>query len=441
MQIGSLLATVCICALCCAGAADAATKAARPSGRTIAKRKLASEGYTSVALRCKTKGSRTRCSWTGLRTQSRCDGRVIVARKTPHTRARAAQMDATNCRPVLYGFNTYTNDRTVGLQRKTGATVRRILVPWYAVQPGPGIWNWGDFDQQYSKALESGLQPLIIASEAPCWARPRSGCLAPAISGPPDPDHDRDWQAYIKALADRYPNAIGIEIWNEPNLTQVWWPKPDPARYAQLLTQAYRVIKQERPEITVVSGGLLAHANAGESASGMGDLTFLQGMLAAGAGDAMDAFGVHPYPQETTPDGKPGRWNPGMAVLTLRRWREIAAQHGVSKPLWITEIGESTASQSGFPAAVTPDDQGRDLEHIMLDAVQARDIDVVIIHTLGDAPRDAGQQGVDNLLQPLAGVSLFYNGVNSGFGVFDAADRPKPAACVLSRALGGTLSC
>ncbi|HEX6388864.1 MAG TPA: hypothetical protein VFZ89_05450 [Solirubrobacteraceae bacterium] len=436
-----LLAAACIGALCGASAAEAATKAKRPSGRTVAKRKLAREGFTSVALSCKTKKTRTRCSWTGLRHQSRCDGRVVVAPKSRTTRARAAQMDATRCRPVLYGFNTYTNERTVGLQQKTGANVRRIIVPWYSVQPGPGVWNWHDYDEQYRKALEAGFKPIIIATEAPCWARPRSGCLAPAIGGPPDPERDGDWRTYVKAVADRYPQALAIEIWNEPNLSQVWWPKPDPARYTQLLTQAYGVIKQSHPDLPVISGGLLSHGMTGEGPSGMGDLTFLRGMLAAGAGNAMDGLGVHPYPQENTPEGRAVRWNPGMAVVTLRKWRAIAAEHGVSKPLWITEIGESTSSQAGFPAAVTPDEQARDLEKIMLDAVQARDIEVVVIHTLGDAPRDAGQQGLDNLLQPATGISIFYNGVNSGFGVFDSADRPKPAACVLSRALGGTLNC
>jgi hypothetical protein len=437
-RLRALLAVIVVCTATGAVIADAVT---RPSARTLAERKLAADRYTDVALGCKAKNHRTTCTWTGVREQSRCDGTVVVARKREKARARVVRLSGTRCRPVLYGFNTYTNDRTVGLQQKTGSTVFRQIVPWDRVEPIENGWNWTEFDIEYETAIKAGFRPLIIATAAPCWARGSTDCAGSAITGPPDVAHDARWREYIRRLAARYPRALGIEIWNEPNLRSVWWPRPDPARFAELLAQAYATIKALDPKMMVISGGLLAHGSEGVGQGGMGDLTFMRGMMQAGAGTNMDALGVHPYPLETTPDGKPSRWNPDVAVRTMGQLRGIAAEFGVKKPIWITEVGESTATQAGFPAAITPDEQARDLKNLMRYAVLARDIDVVIIHTLGDAPRDAGQNLIDNALQPAIGISIFYNGVNSGFGVFDSADRPKPAACVLSRALGGTLHC
>jgi hypothetical protein len=285
------------------------------------------------------------------------------------------------------------------------------------------------------------MRPLIVAMAAPCWARGQVACADAVVGGPPDAAHESDWREYVRRLVDRYPRSVAVEIWNEPNLTQLFWPRPDPVRFAHLLAQAYTVIKATRPAMPVISGGLLAAGVSGESPGGMGDVTFLRGMLAAGAGASMDAIGVHPYPREDAPDGAKPHWNPDVAERTLGTLRSVQAEFEVRKPFWITEVGESTSTQSGFPTGVSPDQQAADIMKILRNAVTARDVDVIVIHTLLDEQSDGAQNAIANVLQPTTGFALFYNGVNSGFGVFDAHDRPKPAACALSHALGGTLIC
>ncbi|MCW3014743.1 MAG: hypothetical protein JWO02_1835 [Solirubrobacterales bacterium] len=440
----ALLAVICVCVASGANLALAASPRSSTAERTAttrAERALRHAGYADVGVRCTVrKGRRATCQWDGVRKQSTCSGSLVVARKARN--GRWVRLAGTSCRDVLFGFNTYTDDRAAALLHSTGATVQRIIVPWANVEPGPGAWVWLSFDQQYERALKAGLKPLMIAVSAPCWARVRSGCVDSVVSGPPDPAYEPQWQEYVRRLAERYPEAVGIEVWNEPNLTQVFWPKADPVRFTRLLSEAYTAIKAVRPQMPVISGGLLAPGVSGEGPSGMGDLTFLRGMLAAGAADSMDAIGVHPYPQEGGPAGGGSRWNPDVASRTLDQMRAIEAAANVTgKPFWITEIGESTASQSGFPQPVTPAQQAVDLVRMMRTAVASRDVQVVVIHTLVDERHDDGQNAVANLLQPLTGISLFYNGVNSGFGIFNADFKPKPAACAVSRELGGSLGC
>jgi hypothetical protein len=74
----------------------------------------------------------------------------------------------------------------------------------------------------------------------------------------------------------------------------------------------------------------------------------------------------------------------------------------------------------------TDDEQAIDLVAMVRMVQAAPDLPVALIHRLVDVPAD-----------PVTGVG----GIESGFGVFRADGTPKPAACLLSAALGGSLSC
>jgi polysaccharide biosynthesis protein PslG len=226
----------------------------------------------------------------------------------------------------------------------------------------PGDWDWSQFDEQYEQILAAGMRPLIVAYAAPCWAQSGTGCV-PTYASPPSPAYDADWSSYIRGLTERYPDAIGIEIWNEPNLTSEFWPEVDPVRYTQLLKEAYVAVKSVDPSMPVISGGLLLGDGRGSSVwSGYTDQTFLADMYAAGAAHWMNALGVHVYPSDPAADGRPEIWDP--AAMT--RW--LAAANAVRKaagapsvPIWITEMGVSTSGEPGFPVPVTPARQATDL--------------------------------------------------------------------------------
>lgn len=427
-----------------AGTGDART----PDRGSVAtgKRALRTEGFRAVRISCVAGRRRALCHWTGVRRGRRCRSTLTVARTA--VRGRRVRIARARCRAVPapaapkrteFGFNAYANPETVALQATTGARVQRLNIAWYEVQQLPGTWNWARYDQQYKLILEAGLKPLVMVVAAPCWTHPTTGC-PPMVTGPPDPAFDPDWAEFVRRVAERYPETIGIEVWNEPNLDTQFAPVADPVRFTELLKLAYAAVKSVDPELPVVSGGIFASAAPGRVPGGEGDESFLARMYAAGAGPVMDGIGFHPYPSAPAAPGAQV-WDPAAMEVAVGRARRARDAAGGRQPLWLTELGESTTTQHYFPAAVSPEQQAADLRAMVRAARAAPDIPVAIIHTLVDAAANLPEDALAALVAPTTGLNISYNRVNSGFGIFTAEMRPKPAACVLSREFGGSVAC
>jgi hypothetical protein len=135
------------------------------------------------------------------------------------------------------------------------------------------------------------------------------------------------------------------EIWNEPNIAVFWAPRPNPARYAQLLKLAYVAVKRSDPSAEVVSGGLAPYGSYGESdPTHMNPLTFLERMYASGAHGSFDALGWHPscYPY-------------GLAFAPWSAWSQMSrtspsarsimkAHADGAKQIWATEFSYPTGN-------------------------------------------------------------------------------------------------
>ncbi len=323
----------------------------------------------------------------------------------------------------VYGFNEDPDPSFFPLQASVGMPVRRLPVPWIAVEPAPGQWDWTAADAQYSALLEQGLRPLVLALAAPCWAYPSLPC-SPTTQAPPDAEFDSAWTEYMHQLAGRYPEAVGIEIWNEPNLTVTFQPEADPERYATLLALAYEAVKRVDPQMPVVSAGLFPSAESG--ADGIADSEFLAGVFAAGGGEAMDAIGAHPYPV-VDPGGAPSLNLDSVeeALGRVRSARDAAGEQ--SKPIWITEIGVSTQGAPEAPGEIE-EQQADDLLAMLGLFEDDSDVRMVLIHRLIDDPYNPVTEGSGEL-------------VESGFGVFRSDGTPKPSACALSSEFHGSLAC
>lgn len=299
--------------------------------------------------------------------------------------------------------------------------VRRFKVPWSSVEAQPGRWDFSAFDEIYRQMLADGLQPLTLAVGAPCWTRIPGG----PCSGVPSRAFDPAWSEYVRRLAARYPDAIGIEIWNEQNAVRMFPPRPDPQRYTELLDAAYHAVKAVDPGMPVIAGGLLPSPT--DSRYAIGDAKFLRAMYAAGAAESMDAIGAHPYPLADAP-GDRSRYDLRAMEGDLQRLRAVRDAAGQpSTPIWITEVGISTQSAGDFPPGVTDAQQADALLALVAAAEQDPDVPVVLIHRLVDARWAPGAGPVARL--------------ESGFGVFRADGTPKPAACALAEEFGGSLSC
>jgi hypothetical protein len=340
--------------------------------------------------------------------------------------------------PLLFGFNAYITPTTVRYQRAVGANVTRLIVPWSQVEPQPGQWNWSTVDQQYGEIIRGGLRPLLVVFGPPCWAEAQCNV---AFASPPMRSADGSWSAYVRALTARYPDAVGVEVWNEPNLASAFYPQADPKRFTQLLSEAYRAVKSVNPSMPVISGGVAMNDATGAGSVGYASRTFLEGMYAAGARRWMDGLAIHVYPSDTTNTGSLV-WNPGALSRWLAQVRAVGhAADAPDVPIWITEMGVSTTTEPGFPAAVSPEVQASDLMTMLQTARGDPAVRAVLIDTLQDAAPDVVQDLVSDLLGPLINYDVFYNQVIEGLGVFHTDWTPKPAACQISKAFSGSLSC
>jgi hypothetical protein len=300
------------------------------------------------------------------------------------------------------GFNLSlsTGDLDTALDALAATRVRwlRVDFDWSVIQAGgPTSFDWSYTDRIVDAARARNLSIIALVAYTPEWARP-SG--APDKNPPTNPD---DFARFVSAAAQRYA-SLGVttwEIWNEPNVSTFWYPRPDPEGYTALLVRASAAIKHVEPDATIISGGL-APASDNASGSQIDDRTFLTRVYAAGGGHAFDAVGLHPYSFPHLPLF-PADFNTFLNAPALY---QVMVDHGdAAKRIWGTEVGAPTAGGGG---SVT-------------DAVQSATV------------TQAYQQWTAwKFTGPLVWFAYEDSGTNAfdrdeHFGLVDANGRPKPA--------------
>ena len=164
--------------------------------------------------------------------------------------------------------------------------------------------------------------------------------LGDAVSGK---DEDiAQFSRVVEGVALEYGEFIdAYAVGNEVNLAREWkGQQPNPKVYARLLTIAYARLKQADPTAIVVSAGL---APTGGDGNGFADdLGYARAILDAGAGNAFDVYGFHPYGFAYPPEQNPSDSNVRNG-LTFRRaelHRKLLEEYGLAqKPMWATEFG------------------------------------------------------------------------------------------------------
>ena len=218
----------------------------------------------------------------------------------------------------------------------TGATLARADALWEATEPTAPAGGIHHYDWSFDDAIAGDLAAAhltwlpILDYSAP-WAQSVAG------QDHSPPRSDADYAAYAGAFAARYgaggsfwsshpeltaDPVTAIEIWNEPDNAQFWYPTPDPAAYAGLYLAARTAIDAVDPSARALVGGLVHPAD------------FLPAMLRATPALAghIDGIAIHPY---GTPPVVLSRIAGARAALTS------LGMHGV--PLYITELGWTTS--------------------------------------------------------------------------------------------------
>lgn len=304
---------------------------------------------------------------------------------------------------------------------RTGAQTIRINTRWtegWAKRRPPGHsypYGWGPLDRRYEAARALGIRPLIVVLGAPVWARRpgwRGHC--PSVrpcAYPPRIDFLPNFQRWVEALMRRYPDALGIEVWNEPNVARFWAPRPMPKLYARVLRRVHAARAETGFRGRVILGGLApARADGSRRAS---DVSFLRNVYRRAKRAWFDGIGTHPHP--TT---RPWVANMNRVIDRLLRIRN-ARSHGRAK-LWLTEVGVRGGGPGFRRRTVAPLRQGPVLKRLYEAAARRPAVAAVYFFSLTETPSEG---------------PYFQH-----FGVVGPDQKPKPAFCYLRVSLGGEMA-
>lgn len=242
-------------------------------------------------------------------------------------------------------------------------------ISWRSLQPFESdAVQWGllsSFETELVALKSAGKTPIVVIDDYPRWATDDSVREdgQPTSCGPLLPEKVSAFANFTKSVVARYKtpeyNVHHWELGNEPDLDPnlvvldnvfgCWGDINDPyyggGRYGEMLKVVGEAIKKEDPTATVWIGGLLlANPNTNNPSLGKPEL-FLKGILESGAAPYFDIVPYHWYPpylnQKIDHDNQlPGnQWTSlgGGIIGKANYLRQIMAQYGVSKPLFLNE--------------------------------------------------------------------------------------------------------
>lgn len=229
--------------------------------------------------------------------------------------------------------------RTLEMVREMGTPWIVEYFPWAYHEPSPGRFDWTHADLVVDHARRQGLTVIARLGFVPEWARPDPQ-VQPTTFTYLDEEHYDAFAEYVHAFVEHFYGRVNhIVIWNEPNISLEWGYRPvDPEGYSALLSAAFLRAKEANPGIIVLGGALAPTLAPVGDPEGMNDLDYLQKMLLAGAGDAMDGLAVHAYGWQKPPDAPA---DPAVVNFTRTELlRQTLVEHGyASMPIYITEGG------------------------------------------------------------------------------------------------------
>ena len=321
--------------------------------------------------------------------------------------------------PPLFGYNDNWSDHLgrIDFTADGGADTTRAVMSWAHVERSPGEFRWRGYDRLYRKMLASRTKPLWVLADAPCWAQsvPPEVCDARGhIAFPPSDEHFPSIAGFAARVANRYPKAVAIETWNEPNLEKYWQPDPEPERAALLSAWINYGVDVVDPEMPVVFGALLP-TTVNMPGNQIKYKEFIRRAYATVGVGHWDGVSIHPFPsfQQSTHYLR-------EIKAHLRRVRSALRLSGArGTPIWVTEIGLSTEGLRPY----TKEQQARGLVRIYRGLGNMPDVPAVIIHRLIDQEADHEQTA------------------ETGWGVVRRNGRPKPAYCALARERGHGRGC
>jgi polysaccharide biosynthesis protein PslG len=224
----------------------------------------------------------------------------------------------------------------------------KVQVSWKLHQPAPDRYDeelFWELDRLISRAAAHDIAVMLSVAKAPEWSRPTT-----EEDGPPT-DY-RLYEAFMRYLAGRYPGQVAAyELWNEPNLRREWNGSPlSAADFVRLMGYGAAGVRAVDAAAVVISGAP-ATTGINDGVTAVDDRLYFQQMVAAGAADFVDVFGVHPYGWANPPGSSllfaahspaPSHNNHPSFFF----WDTLADYHAIlndagygDRQLWVTEFG------------------------------------------------------------------------------------------------------
>jgi hypothetical protein len=271
--------------------------------------------------------------WYSLSVDALSSGSVIATANT--TLARIPQQSASpgsRFGVAAHYSPGWWNTDSVPLVGAAGLGTVRDEIQWADLEKQPGVYDWSAAVGT-GQEVNAGLDLLLIAG----YGNP----LYDGGAKPTSPQGLAAYAAYSAALAARYQNnSAGIELWNEYDLGTGNTQPGTADDYVAMLKQAAPAIRQAAPGLPILGPGVA------DLTSGYLERTFQLGAL-----DYLDGIVLHPYSYPTSAEA---------LDATLTRIDALVEKYnnGRSKPIWITEDGWPTGTNT---RAVSGADQATNL--------------------------------------------------------------------------------
>jgi hypothetical protein len=248
-------------------------------------------------------------------------------------------------------------------------TLRTAFV-WAIIDPSasPADYDWSAYDTLVANAAAAGVQVLPDVTSTPTWVSDLDGCKGSCYTNPPRSQVARlAFRSFLQAAVERYgPNGTlwaehpelkpkpitDWQIWNEQNSPQYFTPRPDPAVYAKLVTDADNAITSVDPTAKIILGGMFA-TPGGKLDPDTNSWTYLRALYRQGnVADHFDGVAIHPYAQ--------GMRKVKLQVELLRK--EMKRANDAATGLWVTEIGWASRGPSDSPQVAGVQGQAQKLK-------------------------------------------------------------------------------
>jgi hypothetical protein len=235
----------------------------------------------------------------------------------------------------LFGNQGSYRDKALTQQRAAGVQVLRVTFNWSLMEAAPGSFDFTWYDRYVLDAAQHNITLLPVLLKAPEFYSKKPGTRFAY-----QPRDNADMARWAVRLVDRYgpngtlwqanpgvtPRAITAwQIWNEPNLKQYWYPRPNAGQYRSLLRTVGDAIKGRDPNAEIVTAGMPDSSQGGAIRLA----PYLKALYKGGGSSAFNTLAINSYAATPTSLGK---------LMNANR-KLVNRIGGRSDRLRITEVG------------------------------------------------------------------------------------------------------